>query len=297
MTATPDNPINVLITGAAGQAGVALVAAAPPWAAVSAVTRRELDITDADAVTAHVRDVAPAVIINAAAYTDVEGAESDRDGAFAVNAQGADNVARAAAATGARLVHFSTDYVFAGDSASPLAPDHPVQPINVYGASKLDGERRVQQLGDAALIVRTSWLYHASGHNFVKTMLRLMNERDTLSVVADQVGAPTSADTLAHMIWTAVDRELSGVHHWQDAGVASWYDFAVAIDEIGRQKGLVSTPTAIAPVSTAEFPSKVARPAYSVLDTSSTHAALDLPYTHWRTALEATLESLANANS
>ena len=172
-----------------------------------------------------------------------------------------------------------------------------MQPINVYGESKLEGERRVQAVDEDALIVRTSWLYHASGNNFVKTMLRLINERESLTVIADQVGAPTSADTLAHALWTAVRKQLTGVHHWQDAGVASWYDFAVAIEELGRRLGLVRGSVSIVPVTTAAFPTKAARPAYSVLDTSSMHTALNLPYTHWRVALEATLESLANANA
>lgn len=285
------------MTGSSGQLGVALTAAAPAWATVTGAKRDDLDVSNFHAVAEAIDALAPELVINAAAYTDVEAAESDRQAALAVNADGAENLARAAKTAGCRLLHISTDYVFPGsDGAAALQPDHPTRAINVYGATKLEGERRVTaHLGAQALIFRTSWLYNPGGRNFVSTMLRLMNARPTVKVVADQFAAPTSAATLAAVIWRAVENRLTGIHHWCDAGVASWYDFATAIYEIGRANNLIDRDVCIVPVTTAEYPTKAARPSFSLLDTRSTHAALDLPWVHWRDILKSALETYPNA--
>jgi dTDP-4-dehydrorhamnose reductase len=256
--------------------------------------RRQLDITDRDAVSAAVRAAQPDLIINAAAYTAVDRAESEPELARAVNADGAGHLARAAAAVGARLFHLSTDFVFAGDQTTPYRETDPPAPLNIYGQSKLAGEHAVLAVQPQnALIVRTGWLYAAQGQNFVKTMLRLLRERPRLEVVWDQVGTPTWARTLATALWAAAGRpELQGIYHWSDAGVASWYDFAVAIQEEGLRLGLLDQTIPIHPISSAAYPTPARRPAFSVLDKSSAWRDFGLAGRHWRVCLRQMLEEL-----
>ncbi len=226
--------MKVLITGAGGQVGRELVRAAPPQAEVRALDRNDLDIGDAVAVREVVGDFAPAVIINAAGYTAVDKAEQEHEVALRVNAEGPRLLAQAARGlNGCRMVHISTDYVFDGDSARAYRPGDAPHPLSVYGRSKLEGEQAVlAALGARAVVLRTSWVYGAHGRNFLHTMLRLMRERGAVRVVADQIGTPTATPPLAEALWQFAKRPgLAGVHHWTDAGVASWYDFAVAIAE------------------------------------------------------------------
>ena len=240
----------------------------------------------------------PAVVINASAYTAVDAAESDEDAARLVNRDGAAYLARHAAANDARFVHVSTDFVFGeGNDDSPRGTSHPTNPTSVYGQTKLEGEQVVQEiLGDRALIVRTAWVYAANGSNFVKTMLRLMRERDEVRVVADQIGTPTWASSLANAIWCMIERQLSGIHHWTDAGQASWYDFAVAIGELGFEEGLLTSPPKVQAIPTSEFPTPAQRPKFSVLDKEATWAGLEgtdcLPPVHWRENLGTMLREL-----
>jgi dTDP-4-dehydrorhamnose reductase len=283
------NPsLKVLVTGAQGQLGRALRASVPEQVALRAVARAELDIADAGAVQRLINEFTPDLIINAAAYTAVDKAENDTVAAEQGNVDGPLNLARAALTLPAtRLLHVSTDFVFDGTGSSPYSPDSLPAPLGVYGQTKLAGEQAVQAvLGARALIVRTAWVYDAEGKNFVRTMLRLMNERGAVRVVADQVGTPTSTQSLAHVLWSFATRpELSGVYHWTDAGVASWYDFAVAIAEEAFATGVLKALPTVAPIATHEFPTPVRRPAYSVLDKSATHAALSIAPVHWRVRL------------
>jgi len=259
---------------------------------VIAPTELELDITDLGAVKGYVGREKPDVIINCAAYTAVDKAESDREKAFAVNRDGPENLAVAAAEVGARLIHISTDFVFDGNFCRALKPDDRPNPLSVYGSSKLAGEQKVLAALPAALVIRTAWLYSSFGNNFVKTMLRLMNERDGLGVVVDQIGTPTWAGSLAEVIVKATSAEARGVLHWSDAGAASWYDFAVAIYEEGRRLGLVNKETCIKPITTAEYPLPAVRPAFSVLDKSLTYSTLAVAPVHWRTNLIRCLEEI-----
>jgi dTDP-4-dehydrorhamnose reductase len=196
---------------------------------------------------------------------------------------------------GARLLHLSTDFVFDGAKGQPYAPGDEPRPLGVYGHTKLEGERAAMRiLGGQALIVRTAWVYSRHGRNFVLTMLRLMAERSEVGVVADQVGTPTWAGSLAEALWLAARRtDLSGVVHWTDAGVASWYDFAVAIQEEALAVGLLSRVATIRPLRTEEFPSHARRPAFSVLEKGASWAALGRTPPHWRVNLRRMLQALA----
>ena len=291
--------MKALITGSEGQLGAELMGCVPVGCEARGVDIAELDLTDAAAVSAHVAGFAPDVIVNAAAYTAVDKAEDEPEAAYAANRDAVANLALAAKAVGARLLHVSTDYVFDGRGHVPYRPDDPTGPLGVYGASKLAGEQALREiLPDRSVIVRTAWLYSVRGNNFVKTMLRLMATRDSLGVVADQIGTPTAAATLADVLWRfAAKPKLSGVYHWTDAGVASWYDFAVAIREEGVAAGLLGEKAAaVSPIATADYPTKAARPAYSVLDKAATWRALELVPAHWREPLRSTLKGLIKAS-
>ena len=283
-----------IILGASGQLGRELQATAPPGRSVTALSHHELDITDARQVREQILAHEPSLIINAAAYTAVDAAESDSARAFAVNAQGAANVADAAKSVDARLVHISTDYVFDGQRRTPYPPEAEPHPLNVYGASKLEGERRVADvLEDQAIIVRASWLYSKYGRNFVKTMLRLFAERDQISVVGDQIGAPTWAKSLAAVIWAAGAAPLHGIYHWSDGGSASWCEFAVAIHAEARALKLVDRTVEIRAIRSDEYPAAARRPFYSVLDATRTIADLGVRHDEWRSALRQMLCDLA----
>lgn len=271
--------MKVLITGAAGQLGEALQKYALPDAQVRAVGKTDLDITDSDAVRTVIASFQPDIVFNAAAFTAVDAAESEPEAAQVVNASAVAILARAAKETGARLVQVSTDYVFDGHSSKPYAADHPPNPISAYGRSKACGEVAA---GDRALVVRTSWLYSAGHPNFVTTMLRLMRERSELRVVCDQIGSPTWAVGLAQAIWELVSAQTGGVYHYCDSGVASWFDFAVAIKEEAISIGLLENDLPIIPIASDDYPAKAHRPSYSVLDCMSTYRALGRPAPHWR---------------
>ncbi len=279
--------MKVLVTGAGGQLGRALVAAAPAGADVTALDRGHLDIADGAAVASCVASLRPDIVVNAAAWTAVDAAEREAAAAYAANRDGPEQLARALREGGGRLVHVSTDYVFDGRAAAPRRPDDPTHPVGTYGASKLAGERAVRcVLGTRACVVRTAWVYDATGRNFVNTMLALMQAGRDLSVVADQIGTPTSAASLAAALWRVCAGDVFGeILHFTDAGAASWYDFAVAIQEEALALGLLRRPVAIRPVRTVDYPTLAARPAASLLDCTTTRVRLGLEPVHWREAL------------
>lgn len=271
--------MKALIVGGNGQLGKGLSHTAPAEASVVSYDIDTLDITDATAVEAAVAEIRPEIVFNAAAYTAVDKAESDEATALAVNATAVGLLAKAAQEVGARFVHVSTDFVFDGRSGIPYAPDAPTAPLGAYGRTKLAGERAA---GDGALIVRTAWVYAPNGGNFVRTMLRLMAERPEVRVVADQIGTPTYAPGLASALWTMAAKGTTGIHHYTDAGACSWYDFAVAIQEEGLAAGLLDKAVPVIPINATEYPTPARRPHYSVLDKTSTFAALGGPTPHWR---------------
>ena len=287
--------MKVVITGAGGQLGWELVRAAPPVVCIYPLTRDKLDVTNCVQVEQQLRDLRPEVVINAAAYTAVDAAESHPDQAYAVNALGAENVAVVAASMGAHLIHISTDFVFSGSKARPYLPTDPAKPLSVYGASKLEGERRILNIpSNNALIVRTSWMYSIAGRNFVKTILRLLEEREFIEVVDDQIGTPTWARGLAEAIWEMASLDgLRGIYHWSDAGVASWYDLAVAVAEYSYELGLLKRPASIAPVTTNDYPLPAKRPPMSVLDKATSWRTLKRTPLHWRKALRMMLSELS----
>jgi dTDP-4-dehydrorhamnose reductase len=274
--------MKILIVGGNGQLGKGLSDTAPAHAEIVSHDIDTLDITDPAAVAAVVKEVQPEILFNAAAYTAVDKAESDEDLAFAVNATAVGYLADAARDVRARFVHVSTDFVFDGISGVPYTPSAPTAPIGAYGRTKLAGEAAA---GNDALIVRTAWVYAPNGGNFVRTMLRLMNEHTEVRVVADQIGSPTYAPGLAAALWTMADNAVSGIHHYTDAGVCSWYDFAVAIQEEALVAGLLEKTIPVLPINAIEYPTPAKRPHYSVLDKTSTFAVLGGPTPHWRTNL------------
>lgn len=286
--------MKILITGGAGQLGRELAALKPDDMEVVSMTRDDLDITDEAGVDSTVRDIQADVIINAAAYTAVDRAESEPEAAHAANAVGPYNLATAARKYHSRLLHVSTDFVFDGSKRSPWLVDDPIAPLGVYGRTKAEGEMHVRAVHpQGSLILRTSWVYSVHGHNFVNTMLRLMNERDEVKVVADQHGAPTWSRNLAVAVWSLVKgKPQSGTYHWSDSGRISWYEFAGAIHDMGRALGLVQRDCRVLPIGTGEYPTAARRPAYSVLDISATEQLLGYAAQPWREALQEMLEEL-----
>lgn len=289
--------MNVLITGAGGQVGRALLRTAPQNLEIVARTRSQLDLADVSRIREAVAAANPEVVINAAAYTAVDRAETDLQSAMTVNDEGAAALADACRTCGARLVHISTDYVFDGRSAIAYATTAETSPINAYGRSKLAGEKRIAAVsGLRAAIVRTAWIYAPWGNNFVLTMLRLMRERGSVSVVSDQIGTPTSALNLARYLWQVVANEnVGGILHFTDLGVASWYDFAVAIEEEARALGLLLAPAAVKAIASSEYPTPAARPRLSLLDTREPSNRVSYTPMHWRQALREVLKEIGSS--
>ena len=287
----------VMITGAAGQLGYELQRTAPHGTPLIAVDIGELDLTNVAAVDAFMAQHQPSVIINGAAYTAVDRAEEQPALAQAVNVTAARSLSASALTHGARVIQISTDFVFGGATLLPWTPRDLTAPESVYGRTKRDGEQAVlSMLGSNALVIRTAWLYSAHGGNFVKTMLRLMSERDEVRVIDDQIGTPTWANSLARTVWAAIAQPaVSGILHWTDGGVASWFDFAVAIQEEALTRGLLNRTIPVHAISTATYPTPAKRPSFSVLDKSDTVNALSVTPVHWRGNLRLMLNELANA--
>lgn len=284
--------LNILITGSNGQLGNEMQRLGATSANRYIYTDvAELDITDKAAVERCVADNGIDVIVNCAAYTNVDKAEEDIATARKINCDAVRNLAEAAKAHGATLIHVSTDYVFDGMSNIPLREDAPTAPTGVYGITKLEGEQAIAESGCKALIFRTAWLYSEFGNNFVKTMMRLTAERENLNVVFDQVGTPTYAGDLARTIFGIVEsgkyEGSEGIYHFSDEGVCSWYDFACATAELAGNTGC-----RIAPCHSDEFPSKVKRPNFSVLDKTKVKQTFGITIPHWHTSLKKCVETL-----
>lgn len=286
--------MRVIIFGALGQLGWELQRTAPEKIDIIPLDYEDVDISDKNSVIRIVARYSPDYIINAAAYTAVDKAEEEKEDAFAVNETGAENIAFAAMKAGAKLIHISTDFVFDGMKSTPYTTDDATAPLSVYGQSKLMGEKHVKDIaGKNALVIRTSWLYSMHGNNFVKSMLRFMGNKPEIGIVADQIGTPTWAKGLAEAIWDFTKKEgIHGIFHWSDSGVASWYDFAVAIKEEAMAIGLLAHDITIKPIGTVDYPVPAKRPCYSVLNKGLTWNSLGYYALHWRESLRKMLKEL-----
>lgn len=298
--------LSVLLIGANGQVGQELRKALGTKSAfgeVTAVGRESLDLTDLDAIAQQINALQPDLILNAAAYTAVDKAESEPELAHRINAEAPKTMAESAVKCGAALVHISTDYVFPGTDGSPRVETDATGPLSVYGKSKLTGEEAIRAVLDDHIILRTAWVYGTQGKgNFCKTMLRLAKDRDTLGIVADQVGSPTWAKDIADAICalsTQVKENsaLAGTYHFTNSGVASWYDFAIAIFEEARHLGIPLQIETVNPLTTADYPTPAQRPPYSVLSCQKISQTLGSPPPHWRNSLRDMLAEYAQQNA
>jgi dTDP-4-dehydrorhamnose reductase len=283
----------ILLIGASGQLGLELQRTVPDRVELHSYTSSELDICDRMACIREVGELDPDIIINAAAYTDVENAETNSEIAFKVNRDGVENLAIVAGQNDSRLIHVSTDFVFAGGLRRPLTEEDEPNPINEYGKSKLAGEKAIQGcLFEDGLIIRTSWLYSPNRKNFVKTILQLLRDKPFLNVIKDQVGVPTSTRSLAHVIYKAAELELAGLYHWCDAGSCSWYEFACEIQNQALEQGLLKEKKEIIPIAAANFPAKAPRPEYSVMSQKKLAHATQIDPLPWQNELKLVLNSL-----
>jgi dTDP-4-dehydrorhamnose reductase len=286
--------LNIVVIGKSGQLAHEIMRLAGDDR-VHCLGRDDINILDAVSLANVLNRFQPEGIINASAYTAVDKAESDQKNAYALNQTAVANLATYAKQHHCHLVHVSTDYVFGGDKGSPYQVDDSYHPRGVYGASKAAGEKSLLDIyPQASCILRTSWVYASHGNNFVKTMLRLMAEKPELGVIDDQIGSPTWARDLAKACIYAIKNRVSGVHHWTDNGVASWYDFAVAIQSLALEKGLLTHAIPIKPIPSSAYPTPAKRPHYSVLDKSTlTTEFSGLVPQYWRKALSDMLDELS----
>lgn len=287
---------SALILGSLGQLGVELQRSAPDGITIAALDVGDVDIRDRDSITRAIVAAKPDVVFNCAAYTNVDGAESARDDAMATNGAAPGIIGDACAEIGARLLHVSTDYVFDGTAHTPYAVDAATAPLNVYGESKLEGERRVLAATGNACVVRTAWLHSGRGTNFVKTAWRVLGAGSPMRVVDDQLGTPTRARHLAQALWSLAERrDVTGLLHFTDAGVASWYDVAVTVLEVLARRGRLGPAASVAPIRSSERPAVARRPAYSVLDKHDSWRAIGFVPPHWRDGVEASTQELLDA--
>ncbi len=255
--------------------------------------REDIDITSNDDIAAKLDSIKPDAVINASAYTAVDKAESDEESAYLLNQTAVANLAKYCKSNSVFFVHVSTDYVFNGEKGSPYAVDDAIEPQGMYGKTKAAGEAEVTSiLPEASAILRTSWVYSSHGNNFVKTMLRLMAEKPQLGVIDDQIGSPTWAKGLARACVEAASQRTAGVYHWSDEGVCSWYDFAIAIQQLGLEKGLLEQAVPVKPIPSSAYPTPAKRPHYSVLDKTLTRETFTSPLNHWREQLSAMMDEL-----
>lgn len=287
--------MNIVVIGKSGQLAFELFRELGSSAhQVTFLGRDDIDITRRASVDDILAPLSANVLINASAYTAVDKAEEDVKTCNAVNVLAVENLATFCKANGVFMVHVSTDYVFNGHKGSPYLTNDPIEPQGEYGKSKAEGEKSLLKiLPEASCLIRTAWVYSAHGNNFVKTMLRLMAEKSQLTVIDDQIGTPTWAKGLALACVAAAENEIVGTYHWTDEGVASWYDFALAIQDLGIEKGLLDKAIPILPIPSSQYPTPAKRPHYSVLDKQSMRDAFSLCQPkHWREQLDSMLDEL-----
>jgi dTDP-4-dehydrorhamnose reductase len=297
--------MKILLLGGNGQVGSELCRSLAPLGEVVATTRsgmledgarcEQADFDAPGSLPGLIERIAPDIVVNAAAHTAVDRAESEPDVAFRANAQAPQAIAEACARGGIRLVHYSTDYVFDGRGTRPYREDDPTAPASIYGASKLAGEEAIRASGASHLVLRTAWVYATHGSNFLRTMLRLAGERDELRVVADQSGTPTSAALIAGVTAQMLAQQFvrSGTWHLTATGATSWHGFAEAIVQGAHARGLIARMPRVSPIATADYPTPAARPAYSVLDCSALQRDFGIALPTWQDGLSRTLDELA----
>lgn len=290
------NNQTVLVVGKNGQLATELSERFA--SAVVCLGREELDVFSQNSLCKAIETHSATALVNASAYTAVDKAETEKDAAFALNCDAVSEMAKACKQHNIPMVHVSTDYVFRGDKGAPYSTSDPREPQGVYGASKAAGEEALLQvLPNTSCIIRTSWVYSRSGNNFVKTMLKLMATKPELTIIDDQIGSPTWAEGLALACFEAATKPINGIFHWSDEGVTSWYDFAIAIQQLGLEKGLLHSECVIKPIPTCDYPTPATRPHYSVLDKISTRRTFEkAKLVHWRQQLSTMLDQLASAN-
>ncbi len=283
----------MLIFGKNGQVGNALSnISANQHKNVISLSHEQCDLRDKEAIKTMISRSKADVIVNAAAYTNVDKAESEESVVSIINGAAPGWMAEQCAADSRNFVQISTDFVFDGKKNAPYLPDDPTGPLNAYGRSKLLGEERVRNALPEALILRTSWVYASHGSNFLLNMLRLMAERDQLNIVDNQIGSPTSALEIANAIVCLVQQDATGIHHFTNEGVASWFDFAIAIREEGLAVGILKRSTAVSPIPASDYPTPAQRPKNSVLDKQITRKLLGRSISHWRESLRNTIAEI-----
>ncbi|MEG3438376.1 dTDP-4-dehydrorhamnose reductase [Pannus brasiliensis CCIBt3594] len=286
----------ILLIGARGQVGRELQFTLPPLGEVINIGREELDLTDGEGIRALVRATRPEILVNASAYTAVDKAESEVELAYAVNAEAPKILAEEAGRCGARFLHISTDYVFDGRQNTPYRETDPVNPLSVYGKTKLQGEEFIREIDPNSIVLRTAWVYGIHGKsNFVKTMIRLGKEREELKVVMDQVGSPTLAKDIADAIAVLLKNTDTpgGIYHFTDSGVASWFDLARTVFDEAKTLGIPLKIQRVIPITTAEYPTPAVRPAYSVLSGQKIHDRLGYIPPYWRDSLTSMMAGFA----
>lgn len=284
--------MNAVIIGRNGQVAWELQKTVPDNVNLIVLGSADVDITELSSIQSALADTPVDVIINASAYTAVDKAETDKEQAYLINEHAVRNLASVAKEKNARFIHISTDFVFDGEHNQPYKTTDVTNPLSVYGASKLAGEKAAHtEYPEGTAIVRTSWIYSSHGNNFVKTMLRLMSEKDQLSVVVDQIGCPTYAKDLAEFLWCISRQEtVESIYNWSDLGVASWYDFAVAIQRAALELGLLNKSIPIVPINTEDYPTPAKRPKFSLL--KNTDSSSLIVTKHWQLNLAKMLKAL-----
>jgi len=290
--------VKIIVIGKSGQLAWELSQLSSAEHEVVCLGRSDVDIANVSSLIDSLNKHNAEGVVNASAYTAVDQAESDIENAYALNAHAVGNIAKACKSLTIPLVHISTDFVFQGDKGSPYLPEDEINPLGIYGASKADGEKLItESYPENSVIIRTSWVYSTHGNNFVKTMLHLMSIKPELGIISDQIGSPTYAKGLAKaciLSFNNIGHKLNGIHHYTDTGVASWFDFAIAIQHIGLELGLLDKKIPINPISTSQYPTPAKRPHYSVLDKSSLVEALpEISLIHWHEQLRNMMPELS----
>ena len=290
----------IVVTGACGQLALSIK---ERWASFSRADefelvckdKKQLDITSKGSIEKTFNRQKVSVLINTAAYTSVDEAESEQDQAYLLNHVGSQNLASYSLKSNFKLIHISTDFVFSGKKAEPYLTTDLTDPPNVYGKSKRAGEAAIFRMNPRlSTVIRTSWLYSKHRNNFVRSMIRLMSERESLHIVNDQIGSPTSTDSLVDLIFTMLKTEdYSGIYHWSDRGSVSWYDFALVIQDYCLDTGLLKKRIPIIPISTNQYPTSARRPKYSVMDSSLTIEKYSIEPKPWKESLKQVIERIA----